>query len=123
ELRAVMEHYRTLESPFDYSYLRELLDENGLAIVGDYVSVNGLFERESIEDDRLPLRNVPTNYHYLACKKVAEGVPASSIPDSRKPGRLSARIVVRNQPNLRLSSGETVELNLEIENTGETLWL
>ncbi|PYS56705.1 MAG: hypothetical protein DMF76_24220, partial [Acidobacteria bacterium] len=69
ELRAVMEHYRTLESPFDYSYLRELLNENGFAIVGDYVSVNGLFERESIEDDRLPLRSVPTNYHYLAGKK------------------------------------------------------
>ena len=123
ELRAVMEQYRTLESPFDYSYLRELLDENGFAIVGDYVSVNGLFERELIEDDRLPLRTVPTNYHYFACKKVAEGVPASSIPDSRKPGRLSARIALRSQPNLRISSGEALEIDLEIENTGDTLWL
>jgi len=123
ELRAVMEQYRTLESPFDYSYLRELLDENGFAIVGDYVSVNGLFERELIEDDRLPLRNVPTNYHYLACRKVAEGAPASSIPDSRKPGRLSARIALRSKPNLRISSGEALEIDLEIENTGDTLWL
>ena len=123
ELRAVMEQYRTLESPFDYSYLRELLDENGFAIVGDYVSVNGLFERELIEDDRLPLRTVPTNYHYFACKKVAEGVPASSIPDSRKPGRLSARIALRSKPNLRISSGEALEIDLEIENTGDTLWL
>ncbi len=123
ELRAVMEQYRTLESPFDYSYLRDLLDENGFAIVGDYVSVNGLFERELIEDDRLPLRNVPTNYHYLAGRKVAEGAPASSIPDSRKPGRLSARIALRNKPKLRISSGEALELDLEIENTGDTLWL
>src|SRR6266446_3036793 len=123
ELRAVMEHYRTLESPFDYSYLRELLNENGFAIVGDYVSVNGLFERELIEDDRLPLRSVPTNYHYLAGKKVAEGAPASSIPDSRNPGWLKARIASPRQPNLRLSSGETFELDLEIENTGDTLWL
>ncbi|HYE16200.1 MAG TPA: methyltransferase domain-containing protein, partial [Pyrinomonadaceae bacterium] len=28
ELRAVMREFRTLESPFDYEYLRELLDEN-----------------------------------------------------------------------------------------------
>ena len=118
-----MEQYRTLESPFDYSYLRELLNENGFAIIGDYVSVNGLFERELIEDDRLPLRNVPTNYHYLGCKKVAAGAPASSIPDSRKPGRLSARIALRSKPNLRISSGEALELDLEIENTGDTLWL
>ncbi|OLD26691.1 MAG: hypothetical protein AUJ04_05535 [Acidobacteria bacterium 13_1_40CM_3_55_6] len=123
ELRAVMEQYRTLESPFDYSYLRELLNENGFAIIGDYVSVNGLFERELIEDDRLPLRNVPTNYHYLGCKKVTAGAPASSIPDSRKPGRLSARIALRSKPNLRISSGEALELDLEIENTGDTLWL
>ncbi len=123
ELRDVMERYRTLESPFDYSYLQELLNENGFAIVGDYVSVNGLFERESIEGDRLSLRSVPMNYHYLACKKVAEGAPASTVPDSRKPGRLGARITLRHQPKLRLSFGEKLELDLEIENTGDTLWL
>src|SRR5439155_11151582 len=41
ELRAVMKHYRTLESPFDYSYLREACERNGFAIIGDFVSVNG----------------------------------------------------------------------------------
>ena len=45
ELRGVMREFGTLESPFDPAYLRALLDENGLAVVGDYVSVNGLFER------------------------------------------------------------------------------
>jgi SAM-dependent methyltransferase/glycosyltransferase involved in cell wall biosynthesis len=123
ELLSVMERYRTLESPFDYSYLHELLNENGFAIIGDYVSVNGLFERESILDQRLPLEEVPTNYHYLACKKVAEGAPASTVPDSRQPGKLSARIALRNEPPSEFLSGETLQLDLDIENTGDTLWL
>lgn len=123
ELRDVMEEFHTLESPFDYHYLRQLLDENGFAVVGDYLSVNGLFEREMIEDNRLPLRSVPTNYHYLACKKVIEGAPAASVPDSRNPGVLRARIALTEEPNSRLSPGESLEIDLEIENTGDTLWL
>jgi glycosyltransferase involved in cell wall biosynthesis/SAM-dependent methyltransferase len=123
ELRDVMEDLHTLESPFDYTYLRELLDENGFAVVGDYVSVNGLFEREMIEDNRLPLRTVPTNYHYLACKKVSEGSPAANVPDSRNPGLLRARITLTEAPIARLAPGEALELELEIENIGDTLWL
>jgi 2-polyprenyl-3-methyl-5-hydroxy-6-metoxy-1,4-benzoquinol methylase/glycosyltransferase involved in cell wall biosynthesis len=123
ELRDVMEELHTLESPFDYTYLRKLLDDHGFALVGDYVSVNGLFDREMIEDNRLPLRTVPTNYHYLACKKVTDGSPASNVPDSRNPGVLRARLALTEEPNTRLAPGETLELNLEIENTGDTLWL
>lgn len=51
ELRDVMREYGTLESPFSTDYLRRLLDVNGFAVVGDYVSVNGLFEREMLEGD------------------------------------------------------------------------
>lgn len=123
ELRDVMEELHTLESPFDYSYLRQLLDDHGFAVVGDYVSVNGLFEREMIEDNRLPLRIVPTNYHYLACKKVSKGAPAASVPDSRKPRVLRARITLTEEPTPRLSPGEKLELDVEIENIGDTLWL
>ena len=76
ELRDVMREFGTLESPFSNDYLRSLLSENGFAIVGDYVSVNGLFEREMIEgpDDNqsLPLRSIATDYHYLTCMKVRE---------------------------------------------------
>ncbi len=92
ELRGVMREFGTLESPFDPAYLRALLDENGLAVVGDYVSVNGLFERALLEGDRLPLTKVATDYHYLICKKVAAGARASTVPDSRRPGTLSAHI-------------------------------
>jgi 2-polyprenyl-3-methyl-5-hydroxy-6-metoxy-1,4-benzoquinol methylase/glycosyltransferase involved in cell wall biosynthesis len=123
ELRDVMEEFHTLESPFDYRYLRQLLDEHGFAVVGDYVSVNGLFEREMIDDNRLPLRTVATNYHYLACKKVSEDAPASSVPDSRNPGVLRARIALTEEPVLRLHPVEALELDLEIENVGDTLWL
>jgi len=40
-----------------------------IAVVGDYLSVNGLFERELLEGNLLPLKKVATNYHYLFCKK------------------------------------------------------
>ena len=123
ELRDVMEEFHTLESPFDYRYLRQLLDEHGFAVVGDYLSVNGLFEREMIEDNRLPLRTVPTNYHYLACKKVSADAPAASVPNSRNPGLLRARLTLTEEPVARLSPGEALELELEIENIGDTLWL
>jgi SAM-dependent methyltransferase/glycosyltransferase involved in cell wall biosynthesis len=124
ELYDVMCEYGTLESPFDYGHLRQLLDEHGFAVVGDYASVNGLFERETIENDMLPLKNVAMNYHYLACKKVVSGTPASTVPDSRRPGLLRARIVPVSPGLLhRIAPGQPLDIELEIENTGDTLWL
>jgi 2-polyprenyl-3-methyl-5-hydroxy-6-metoxy-1,4-benzoquinol methylase/glycosyltransferase involved in cell wall biosynthesis len=123
ELYGVMSEYGTLESPFDYGHLRQLLDEHGFAVIGDYASVNGLFERETIKDDLLPLKNVPVNYHYLACKKVASGGAASTVPDSRRPGLLRARIALTAGRVGRLAPGQPLDIELEIENTGDTLWL
>jgi SAM-dependent methyltransferase/glycosyltransferase involved in cell wall biosynthesis len=121
ELFGVMRQYGTLESPFDYGHLRQLLDDQGFAVIGDYASVNGLFEKEIIQDDLLPLQNVPMNYHYLACKKVVDGAAASTVPDSRRPGLLRARIELASQSD-RLSPGQALDMELEIENTGDTLW-
>lgn len=123
ELYGVMCQYGTLESPFDYGHLRQLLDEHGFAVIGDYASVNGLFEREIIQDDLLPLKNVSVNYHYLACKKVVDGAPASTVPDSRRPGLLRARIALTPGGCNRLAPGQGLDMELEIENTGDTLWL
>ena len=123
ELYGVMSEYGTLESPFDYGHLRQLLDEHGFAVVGDYASVNGLFERETIIDDLLPLKNLSMDYHYLACKKVASGAPASTVPDSRRPGLLRARIASTTPGLDRLAPEHAMEIELEIENTGDTLWL
>lgn len=123
ELLGVMTEYGTLESPFDYGHLRQILDEHGFAVIGDYASVNGLFDRESIKDDLLPLKNVPLNYHYLACKKVVEGAAAATVPDSRRPGLLRARIGLIEGGAERLAPGEDLYIELEIENTGDTLWL
>jgi hypothetical protein len=118
-----MREFRTLESPFADDYLRALLEEHGFAVVGDYVSVNGLFEREMLEGDRLPLTTLATNYHYLTCKKVAEGAPASTVPDSRRPGLLRARFHLREPAPSRVAPGGTLALALAAENTGDTLWL
>ena len=123
ELRDVMRQYGTLESPFSHDYLRALLDEHGLAVVGDYVSVNGLFEREMLEGDQLPLRTLPTDYHYLTCMKVSEDAPATSVPDSRAPGVLRAELTLRDSLRQQVEPGAKLEVPITIRNAGDTLWL
>lgn len=127
ELQDVMRKYGTLESPYSGDYLRALLDEYGFAIVGDYVSVNGLFEREMLETDggdlRLPLRTLPTDYHYLTCMKVADEATARSVPDSRDPGLLSAQFTLLEPSPGILAKGAAIDLSVSIRNTGDTLWL
>jgi len=122
ELFEVMTKYGTLESPYDYGHLREIFDKHGFVIIGDYASINGLFERETFVDDMLPLKNIATNYHYLACKKVAEGAPASTVADSRHPNLLRAQIRLLECGSLTLKTGEAFECECEIENSGDTLW-
>jgi glycosyltransferase involved in cell wall biosynthesis/SAM-dependent methyltransferase len=123
ELCGVMRQYGTLESPFSEDYLRALLDEHGFAITGDYVSVNGLFEREMLEGDRLPLTTLATDYHYLTCKKVCDGARASTVPDSRSPGLLRARFSLRSAPARQIAPGAQMTIPLAIQNIGDTLWL
>ena len=127
ELRDVMLQYGTLESPFSTDYLRALLNEHGLAVVGDYVSVNGLFEREMLEGEggerRLPLRTLPTDYHYLTCMKVTKGAPATSVPDSRQPGVLRAEFTSRRTLPQHIEAGNHLKLPVTVKNTGDTLWL
>jgi glycosyltransferase involved in cell wall biosynthesis/2-polyprenyl-3-methyl-5-hydroxy-6-metoxy-1,4-benzoquinol methylase len=127
ELRGFMEKYKTLESPFSEDYLRALIDEHGFAIVADCVSVNGLFEKQMLtggEDHlSLPLRSLDTDYHYLTCMKVADGAPGSSVPDSRNPGLLRAKIVLRGSPPEAVTPGATFKLRIAFINSGETLWL
>lgn len=123
ELLDVMREFRTLESPFDDDYLGGLLDENGLAVVGDYVSINGLFERELLEGDRLSVDPTTLNYHYLICKKVCEGAVASRVPDSRRPNLLRADFRLLSPLRKSFAAGEDFNIPLLIKNTGDTLWL
>lgn len=127
ELREVMREFGTLESPFGNDYLRTLVSEHGLAIVGDYVSVNGLFEREMLEghggNQRLPLRTIATNYHYLTCMKVVEAGPATDVRDSHNPGVLRADLALRVAGPLRVKTRKAFEVPVTITNTGDTLWL
>ncbi len=123
ELLGVMREYETLESPFTRDYLLSLLRENGFAVVGDYLGVNGLFERETIDNDhslRLPIKDALA-FNYLLCKKVSGA--GGEIPDSRNPGLLRARFTVRGEFPATARPGETLVALVEIENTGNTLWL
>ncbi len=122
ELQDVMRQFGTLESPFSSDYLRQLLFANGFVVVGDYVSVNGFFEREMLEDDRLPLRSIATDYHYLTCIKVTEDSSAN-VPDSRKPGLLRAEFSLLEPPARSVEVGAKLQLAIAIRNAGDTLWL
>jgi 2-polyprenyl-3-methyl-5-hydroxy-6-metoxy-1,4-benzoquinol methylase len=121
ELIEVMKNFGTLESPFDREYLGELLNEAGLAIAGDYVSVNGLFDREMLEGDRLRVE-IPS-INYLLCKKVSVDAPASSVPDSRAPGALRAEISLQSAWPAQFRPGEIFQADLVVRNAGDTLWL
>lgn len=120
ELRGVMAQYETLESPFAREYLLSLLRENGFVNVGDYLSVNGLFERETLEGDRLPLLETPS-FNYLLCRKVSAA--AGEIRTSRNPGLLSAAISLKGEFVSNLAPGQPINLQIAIENTGDTVWL
>jgi glycosyltransferase involved in cell wall biosynthesis/SAM-dependent methyltransferase len=126
-LRGFMRDYKTLESPFSDEYLYTLLDQHGFAIVGNYVSVNGLFEREMIEDDangqRLPLGTIDTDYHYLTCMKVSATGPATSVADSTSPDRLLAELKIHPTPPRSVAAGAKFEVSLTIKNSGNTVWL
>lgn len=117
ELVNVMERFGTLESPFDPHYLKRLLPENGLTVVGDYVSVDALIDREVIEPDGRVRIDLPA-INYLLCKKVATGTP-----DSRAPGSLRAELTLRSEWPERFESNEMFVLTLNVKNTGNTLWL
>jgi hypothetical protein len=92
-------------------------------VIGDYASINGLFDRASIVDDVLPLKNTAIDQNYLACKKVIEGAAASTVPDSKEPGLLRAEIRLVNPLPTRITAGESFQTVLEIQNQGDTLWI
>ncbi|HEV3409270.1 MAG TPA: hypothetical protein VG095_03190, partial [Chthoniobacterales bacterium] len=122
ELLEVMQRYGTLESPFAPDYLKQLLVENGLAVVGDYVSVSGFIDREVIAaDGRVPVEIPAINY--LLCKKVTEDASAEIVPDSRVPSVLRAQMRCISEWAEEFGAGESFALRLAVRNSGDTLWL
>ena len=122
ELAEVMRKFGTLESPFDREYLGRLLDAAGFAIAADYVSVNGLFDRDMLDDQgRLRVDVPPINY--LLCNKVVEGAAASSVPDSRAPGVLRAELTLESAWPANFKSAELFRARVRVRNAGDTLWL
>jgi 2-polyprenyl-3-methyl-5-hydroxy-6-metoxy-1,4-benzoquinol methylase len=122
ELAEVMREYGTLESPFDREYLGQLLDEAGFAVAGDYVSVNGLFDREMVDEHGRLRVEIPA-INYLLCKKVVEGGPASRVPDSRAPGVLRAELKLESAWPANFKPGALFQATVRVRNAGDTLWL
>jgi len=120
ELRTVMAEYQTLESPFAREYLLRLLRESGFVVVGDYVTVNGLFDRDSFAQEGLTSFQ-PEAFNYLLCRKTVS--PAKELRDSRDPGRLGARIKTVGSVQTQARAGGPIEFKIEVENTGDTIWL
>ncbi len=122
ELVGVMREFSTLESPFDPEYLRSLVVAHGFKVIGDYVSANGLFERDTVEDGRVAID--PAQINYLLCKKVVDGVSSGGdVRDSRAPGKLSASIELVDEFPVTVLPYSEVSVRLRIENTGDTVWL
>jgi SAM-dependent methyltransferase len=120
ELRGVMRQYQTLESPFSRNYLLALLRDNGFAVVGDYVAVNELFEREGLDPDRM--LGEQSGFNYLLCKKVSANGPAT-MPTSRVPGELSAAISLLAELPDVFKPSDRLQFSIEVVNTGDTIWL
>jgi SAM-dependent methyltransferase len=121
-LRAVMHATSTLESPFARDYLLDLLDQHGFAVVGDYVSINGLFDRSAIAENRFPSVTEPVNY--FLCKKICDSQRASLVPTSHEPAVLRAGITTGVAAHgINAKSGAPFEITLLVENLGDTLWL
>ncbi|MFN2453639.1 MAG: class I SAM-dependent methyltransferase [Pyrinomonadaceae bacterium] len=123
ELVEEMQRFEVLESPFSGDYLRALLRARGFVITGDYTSVNGLFDRDTLVGNQLRVEPSPVNY--LLCKKVSPPHDSANgaVPDSLAPGILRARLsLLEEWPQQIAPSGE-IRTRLKIENTGDTVWL
>jgi glycosyltransferase involved in cell wall biosynthesis/2-polyprenyl-3-methyl-5-hydroxy-6-metoxy-1,4-benzoquinol methylase len=120
ELVQAMEKFDTLESPFDRDYLRAELARAGLTVIGDYIPVNGLFEREMVEGDRLPIVQPAVNC--LLAKKL--GRPIAGTTSFHEAGaRLSARWRLLEPWSERAEAGAWLRAPVEVENIGDRLWL
>jgi glycosyltransferase involved in cell wall biosynthesis/SAM-dependent methyltransferase len=120
ELVEVMQRYQTLESPFDPEYLRELLRTNGLSIVGDFVPVNGLFDRSMIRNDAVPASSSGTNY-ILA--KLCTRPVSGTTGDAAGVRALRARWELAGTwPGITAPGGE-LGATVTVWNEGDSIWL
>jgi len=115
-----MERFDTLESPFDRGYLRAELARAGLFVIGDYVPVNGMFDREMLEADRLPV--VLPAVNCLLAKKLARPV-AGTTSFHEADARLSARWRLVEPWCRQAGAGAWLRASVEVENVGDRLWL
>ncbi|MER3429415.1 MAG: hypothetical protein C4334_15255 [Pyrinomonas sp.] len=114
ELKSTMLEHRSLESPFNRAYLQSLLIENGFAVIGDFVSINGMFERQALEQGFFPPYSPEVNY--LLCKKI-ENAKILLNRNLRAYIRLLSDWTGRFEPNA------VFRFQIEVENAGDCLWI
>jgi SAM-dependent methyltransferase len=122
ELRSVMGQYETLESPFARDYLLQLLQSHGFAIVGDYASPGGLVDRENFVGNTVQFVEAPA-FSYLLCKKILKPGGPALMPDSRAAALLQAELSLKGDWVNQVPAGSRIEAAIDVENTGDTLWL
>ncbi len=120
ELTRVMREFHTLESPFDRTYLLELLRKYGFALVGDYVTAGGLHDRGSLVEGRIQVQESEVNY--LLCKKTPTS-KRSDDTDSDKVPVFRADIISAESSPVFASPGSPFVVRFSVINTGDTLWV
>jgi 2-polyprenyl-3-methyl-5-hydroxy-6-metoxy-1,4-benzoquinol methylase len=117
ELVEVMEKFDTLESPFSRDYLLKILADHGFVVVGDYASVTGFVDRDNIAGNEVSFIETPS-FNYLLCKKMD-----AKTADSREPSELRCKFELRSDWATIYNPGSPVRVTVEVENTGDTIWL
>jgi SAM-dependent methyltransferase len=120
ELVEVMQRYQTLESPFDPAYLRELLRANRLSIVGDFVPVNGLFDRSMIRNHALPEVSSATNY---VLAKLCTRRVSGTTGDAAGIRALRARWQLAGEWRRVAVPGGSIGATVTVWNDGDSIWL
>jgi SAM-dependent methyltransferase len=116
-LIAEMEHYGTLESPFDPDYLRDVLAQAGFEDVRRFAAVDELLDvsQEAAEVERIQTRlRYPPMNTFLAVNPV-------QVEATGDPGAFRGRIESSGswEPT---QDGQALSLGVTVTNSGEALW-
>jgi SAM-dependent methyltransferase len=117
ELQEIMEKYDTLEDPLEQSEIMRLLEQVGFIEAQAYVTVTGLFAKESFKPRQLArlLKEGPALNLIVARKE-------RDVITSDDPNVLLAKIDVLSAQTT-FSPKEMVTIQVRAKNCGDTIWL
>lgn len=79
-------------------------------------------DRENFAGNTVQFVEAPA-FSYILCKKISRPGGPALMPDSRAPALLQAKLSLRGDWAKQISAGSRKEASIEVENTGDTLWL